>query len=121
MLVRAIRGATTSEHNNSEEILSATKELLNEIVKANQLDEDNIVSVLFTTTQDLDAVFPAAAARQLGWKHVPVTCASEINVAGSLAKCIRIMMHVYTDKTPREISHIYLKGAKVLRPDLAEE
>ncbi len=119
MLVRAVRGAITVEENSSESVISSTRALLEKIVEENRLEEDNIISVIFTATADLNSAFPAAAARELGWKHVPLMCAVEINVDGSLEKCVRIMMHVYTDKSPQQIKHVYLKGAKVLRPDIA--
>jgi chorismate mutase len=119
MLVRAIRGATTVDENTKASILNSTRELLEIIMEKNQLISDNVISILFTTTVDLNTVFPAAAAREMGWEHVPLMCASEIDVEGSLKKCIRILMHVYIDKEPKNIKHIYLNGAKILRPDLS--
>lgn len=119
MLVRAIRGATTVDENTKVSILNATKELLEIIMEKNQLISDNLISVLFTTTVDLNTAFPAAAARKMGWEHVPLMCANEIDVEGSLKRCIRVLIHVYTDKEPKDIKHIYLNGAKILRPDLS--
>jgi chorismate mutase len=115
MLVRGIRGATTVETNSVEAILEATKELLDAMLKANEVDVENIASALFTTTPDLNAEFPALAARHLG---VALMCAAEISKPGALPMCLRILLHVNTDRTNSEIKHIYLRGARVLRPDL---
>ncbi len=121
MPVRAVRGATTVKENTREDIIASTTELLNEIVGRNELLIDDIISVIFSSTADLDSAFPAAAAREMGWKYVPLMCTNEINVSGSLKKCIRVLMHINTDKKPENIKHVYLHGAKVLRPDLAGE
>lgn len=118
MFVHAVRGATTVENNNAEEMLNATEELLHAVVEANDIKTEDIISVIFTVTDDLNAVFPAAAARRLGWTSTALMCMKEIDVPGSLQKCIRIMMHFSTEKSNLEIRHIYQKGAKVLRPDL---
>jgi len=118
MWCRGIRGATTVEANTKEAILEATKELLQAIVEANGLREEEIASILFTTTQDLNAEFPALAARLLGWAHVPLLCSHEMAVPGSLPRCLRVLMHVNTEKGPQEIVHVYLRGAKALRPDI---
>lgn len=120
-MVRAIRGAITVEANTPEDIISSTKELLIEIMERNDLKLDEIISIIFTTTSDLNAGFPAAAARELGWKYVPLLCAREIDVPGSLKKCVRVLMHVNTQKSQEEINHVYLKGAKCLRTDLSED
>lgn len=118
--VRGIRGAITVENNRRQEILSATRELLEALVKENQLDIDDIVSAFFTVTSDLNAEFPAAAAREhLGWNTVPMLCALEIDVPGRLPRCIRVMLHVNTSKGQKELKNIYLKGARELRKDLA--
>jgi chorismate mutase len=119
MAVRGIRGAITVEHNTSEEILQATKELLIEIVNKNDLKIEDICSVFLTLTDDLNAEFPALAARQLGWEHVPLLCAKELSVSHGLPKCIRVMLHVNTDLTQKEIKHVYLRKAASLRPDLS--
>lgn len=120
MWVRGIRGATTVEHNEEQEILSATAELLQEIVVSNQVVPEDICSVLVTTTQDLTGAFPAKAIRQMpGWDLVPLMCSLEIPVQPSLARCIRLMVHVNTNKKQNEIHHIYLNNAKTLRPDIA--
>jgi chorismate mutase len=121
MLVRGIRGATTVETNTREAILDAARELLDAIVQANELPHDHVASIIFTTTPDLNAEFPAVAARELGWTDVALECMHEMNVPGSLPRCLRILMHVNTDRSPGEIRHIYLRGATVLRRDLVEQ
>lgn len=118
MMVRGIRGATTVEENSREAILEAAGELLSEIVRLNELDHDHVASIVFTATQDLNAEFPAVAARQLGWTDVALECMAEMYVPGSLQRCVRILMHVNTTRTPRELVHVYLRGARALRPDL---
>ncbi|MFZ5647740.1 MAG: chorismate mutase [Bacillota bacterium] len=116
---RGIRGATTVERNDAAEILQATKELLGEIVRENDVDTGDIAAAFFTVTVDLDAEFPATAAREfMGWTHVPMLCGNEINVPGRLGKCIRVMVIVNTEKTQKELKHVYLRGATVLRKDL---
>jgi chorismate mutase len=117
-LVRAIRGATTVENNNMNEIIDETKLLLIKIVEENELVEDDIISIIFSVTKELDAAFPAVGARQLGWTNAALMCTNEINVPGSLEKCIRVLFHINTTKSNNEIKHVYLKGAKALRPDL---
>jgi chorismate mutase len=120
MFVRGIRGAITTEKNDGEAILAATNELLNAILKANPtLSPEDLSSVLFTVTTDLDAVYPAKAARQLGWDLVPLMCAQEIPVKGSLPMCIRVLITWNTSLTQKEINHVYLRQAVGLRPDLA--
>ncbi len=120
MAVRGIRGATSVETDVAEEILSATRELLKELLKSNEIVEfDEIVSAIFTTSPDLTSTFPAEAARAIGMKQVPLLCASEIAVPSSLPRCIRVLLHVNTDKKQSEIVHVYLREAKRLRPDMA--
>jgi len=119
MLVRGIRGATTADANTREAISEATTELLNELVALNQVDRDLVASVIFTTSPDLNADFPAAAARIAGWTDVALMCGHEMNVPGALQRCIRILMHVNTERSASEIQHVFLRGARVLRPDLA--
>ncbi|WP_232696333.1 chorismate mutase [Brevibacillus daliensis] len=122
MMVRGVRGAITVNHNEKNEMLEATSEMLQEIMKRNQLDADDIASAIITVTDDLDAVFPAQAARDtLKWEHVPLMCAKEISIPGSLQKCIRVMLHVNTTKSPQEIQHVFLRDAVRLRPDLVKE
>ena len=118
---RGIRGATTVEANTVEAILTATAELLARIVEANEVDFRDIASALFTVTPDLTAAFPARAARDLGWRDVPLLDAQEVPVPGSLPGCVRVLIHWNTDKTQREIHHVYQRGAAVLRPDMQTE
>ena len=121
MLVRGIRGATTVSTNSRDEILDAARELLDEIVRANEIPHEHVASIIFTTTPDLTAEFPAVAARQAGWTDVALECLHEMNVPGRLPKCLRILMHVNTERSAADIKHIYLRGATVLRPDLAKQ
>ncbi len=117
-VVRGIRGATSVDADLSEQVLSATRELLEELLRVNRIDDfEDIVSVIFTTTTDLISTFPAEAARGLGMHQVPLLCAQEIPVPGSLPRCIRVLLQVNTEKTQGEVEHIYLREAKKLRPD----
>jgi chorismate mutase len=118
MPVRGIRGATTVQHDSSEEILTATRELLLAIIAANGIQPEDIASAVFTTTPDLTADYPARATRELGWGAVPLLGATEMRVNGGLPRCIRVLVHVNTDTEPSRIKHIYLRGARRLRPDL---
>jgi chorismate mutase len=120
MYCRGIRGATTVERNHREEILAATTELLQMLVLHNDLQTDDIASAIFTVTDDLNAEFPALAARNLGWTEVALMCAREIPVSGSLDKCIRVLLHVNTERSATEIQHIYIRGAVSLRPTLSK-
>ncbi len=119
MQVRAIRGAITVPENTRDYILEGTRELLDEIINRNNVNKDDIISIIFSMTNDLNAVFPAVAARELGLTDVPLMCSNEINVPGSLKNCIRILLHLNTDKANSDINHVYLKDAVALRPDLA--
>ena len=119
MSCRGVRGATTVAENGAAAILEATRELLQAIAAANGMDELDIASVIFTTTPDLDAAYPAAAARQLGWTHTALMCVLEMAVPGSLPRCIRVLIHWNTDRSLDELRHIYLREARSLRPDLA--
>jgi chorismate mutase len=114
-----IRGAITVESNTKEAIVSAAKELLQNMVEANAVDVGDIAGVWFTTTSDLNAEFPAVAARQLGWTGTAMICGHEMNVPGSLSNCLRVMMLVNTGKKNQEIVHVYLKGASALRGDIS--
>jgi chorismate mutase len=118
--VRGIRGATTVSKNEEKAILEVTRELLVTMVEANNVSVDDIASAIFTVTQDLDATFPAAAARELGWKYVPLMCSTEIPVKESLPMCIRVLLHVNTSRSQEDIKHIYLNEAFKLRPDLSK-
>lgn len=117
MPCRGIRGATTVESNNSEEILKATRELLALVIRQNDIQAEDVCSAIFSTTTDLDAEFPALAARQLGWLDAALMCVHELDVPGSLRHCIRVLVHWNTDKPVGELTHIYIKGAAGLRPD----
>jgi chorismate mutase len=118
MLVRGVRGATTVEANTVEAILEATRELLSAMVKANDIDADYVASAHFTTTPDLNAEFPAVAARGMGWEHVALLCGHEMSVPKGLKMCLRILLHVNTDRPAKDIRHVYLRGATALRPDI---
>lgn len=117
MRCRGIRGATTVQHNTREEILQATRELLEKLIEANQIDGAEVACAFFTTTPDLNAEFPALAARELGWTQVALLCGHEMNVPESLPKCIRTLILYNTEKAADEIVHVYIKGAENLRPD----
>lgn len=119
MLVRGFRGATTVDANTREEILEATAELLQGLLEANDIQHDHVASIIFTTTPDINAEFPAVAARNLGWTDVALMCGHEMSVPGSLQRCVRILMHVNTELAVDQVKHIYLRGARALRPDLA--
>jgi chorismate mutase len=121
MHVRGIRGAITIENNSTESIIESTKQLLQEIITQNNIKVEDIISCIFTVTRDLDAVHPAVAAREMGWVEVPLMCMNEMIVPGSLEKVVRILLHVNSPKKQNEIKHVYLKNAKILRPDLVKE
>lgn len=118
MPCRGVRGATTVDANEREAILTATRQLLALLIRRNSIERDDIASVIFTVTKDLDAEFPALAARQLGWSGVPLLCGYEISVPGSLPLCVRVLVHWNTEKPPAEVHHVYARGAERLRPDL---
>ncbi|MBA7533967.1 Chorismate mutase AroH [subsurface metagenome] len=121
MLVRGIRGAVTADSNKKEEIIEKTKELLIALKKENDFKIEDIVSILFSVTSDLNVVFPARAARELGWNRVPLLDMQEIEVPGSLPKCIRVLIQINCQKSQTEIKHCYLRGAETLRKDLVKE
>ena len=118
MAVRGIRGAITASGNEPAAIVAATSRLLREIVARNGVRIEDIGAIFFTTTPDLTAEFPAAAARELGWHDVPLLCGHEMSVPGRLDKCVRVMMLVNVDVGQTGVRHVYLDGAKSLRPDL---
>ena len=118
MAVRAIRGATQVEDNSREVILEASAELVTEMLGRNGIDSDNLISIIFTTTPDLDAAFPAYAARKMGLTDVPLMCATEIAVPGAMERVIRLLAHVETEHPRPAIRHTYLHGAAALRTDL---
>jgi chorismate mutase len=119
MFCHGVRGATTADANTSEDILRATRQLFAIMIRLNGIDKEDVASVIFSTTHDLDAEFPALAARQLGWLDVALMCTNEMDVPGALRGCIRILIFWNTDKRPDELVHVYIKGAKNLRPDLS--
>jgi chorismate mutase len=118
---RAIRGATTVESDSPDQIRRATRELLETIVARNGITSADVISAIFTVTHDLTSEFPAHAARELGWLDVPLLCTLEIPVPGSLARCIRVLLHVESGAPRTDIRHVYLHDARTLRPDLATE
>jgi chorismate mutase len=121
-IVRGIRGAITVEYDDADEICTATKELVRAIVEENQLRTEDIASCYITVTPDLHAAFPARAVRDFeGWELVPLMCAQEMEVPGAMTHCIRLLLHVNTNKSQAEIRHVYLRGAIALRPDLVQK
>jgi chorismate mutase len=121
MHLRGVRGATTVDANDARAILDATRELLSALVDANGLRPDDVASAFFSATSDLNAEFPALAAREMGWSHVALMCFHEMYVPGSLPMCLRILLHVNTTKRQDELRFVYLRGARALRPDLVGE
>lgn len=121
-MFRGVRGATTVTQNEVQEIVASTEALLREMIERNGIEPEDVCSCIISMTEELDAAFPARALRLIdGWRHVPVMCVREIPVTNSLEKCIRVMLHWNTDKAQTEIEHAYLRGAVVLRPDLANK
>ena len=121
--MRALRGAITVDEDTKSQITSATKRLLEEMLSLNELSAEDLVSIHFTCTQDLSAEFPAVGAREMGLSDVPLLCGIEMNGPDSplsVPRCVRVMMYAYTDRDPSAVRHVYLEGAKHLRPDLAE-
>ena len=116
---RGVRGATTADDNSRESILQATRQLMALMIRQNNIEATDVGSVIFSTTVDLNAEFPALAARQLGWLDVPLLCTNEIDVPGSLRQCVRILINWNTTLLQTDVKHIYLKGAVKLRPDLS--
>ena len=116
-MLRGVRGATTAEANTREAILAATHELLCLMIEANLIEPDDVASAIFTTTIDLNADYPALAARALGWHDVALMCMHEMNVSHGLQQCIRILLHWNTEVSAQEVKHVYIKGAINLRPD----
>ena len=120
MTCRGIRGAITITENSEQPIIDGTIRLLTDIIKTNQIESDDIVSIFFSVTEDLNATFPARAARTLGLTDTPLLCFHEIRVPDGLEKCIRILMHVNSNKSKAAIKHIYLEKAESLRPDITK-
>ncbi|GAB5490195.1 MAG: chorismate mutase [Phototrophicaceae bacterium] len=121
MLVRGVRGAITVDENSAEAILSATEEMLVWLIDANGIKEEDVASALFTSTPDINAAFPAKAARNMGWRHVALMGFQEIDVPEGLKMCVRVLIHWNTDKSNHEIKHAFLRGATALRPDLVKK
>lgn len=120
MAVRAVRGAIQVDANDRQQILDGTTELINTVMDRNNLTTDDLISVIFTATADLDAEFPAYAARQLGFNDVPLLCTTEIPVPGSMPRVLRLMAHIESEKPRSEMHHVYLRGAAALRRDLPQ-
>ena len=120
MPCRGVRGATSADSNTAEDILQATRQLLALMIRQNGIEPEDVASAIFTTTPDLDAEFPALAARQLGWFDTALMCLHELDVPRSLRRCIRILLHWNTPKRSDEIVHVYIKDAAHLRPDLSQ-
>lgn len=118
LVCRGVRGATTVDADDRDDILLATRQMLALLVRRNQIELKDLASAVFTVTKDLTSEFPALAARQLGWLEVPLMCGYEISVPGSLPNCIRVMLHWNTTRDQSEIQHVYLHNAERLRPDL---
>jgi len=119
-LVRGFRGASSCAANTADEIVEVTQELLLAMMERNALRHDDVISVLFTTTPDLTASFPAAAARGIGFGDVPLLCASEINVPGAMPLTVRVLLHAYTERERSELRHVYLRNTSSLRDDLPD-
>jgi len=121
MMVRGVRGAITVRENTAEAILDATEEMLRWLIAQNDIEEDDVASVLFTSTPDLNAAFPAKAARNMGWRHVALMGFQEIDVPEGLKMCVRVLIHWNTEKSNRDLKHAFLRGAAALRPDLVKK
>ena len=119
-MMRAIRGATTAASNTREAIFEASTEMLKEIIRLNNINQKDMVDIIFTVTPDLTAVFPAAAVREMGITDVPLLDMSAPDICGALKMCIRVMVHINTDMKNCDLKHVYLRGAKALRPDLVK-
>jgi len=119
MKCRGIKGATTADQNSEASMLSAARDLLDQLVKANNLAPDDVAAMLFTCSPDLNAAFPARVAREMGFQDVPLLGGQEMLVPGAVEKCIRILLLVNTERSQTELVHVYLKGARVLRPEYA--
>ena len=119
--MRAVRGATTVERDDADLVVSATRELLTALADRNAIAHDQVISAIFTVTPDITSEFPARAARELGWVDVPLLCAMEIATERGLTRCIRVLLHIETELPRSALRHVYLRGAKELRPDLSDE
>ncbi len=121
MAVRALRGATTVDHDDPDEVKKRAAELIEGLLERNGLTEDDLISIFFTATSDISSVAPAAGIRELGLTDVPLLCVGEMPTDGGLPRCIRLMAHVQTDQPRAALRHLFLRGAVVLRPDLVDE
>jgi chorismate mutase len=118
--VRALRGATTLDRDERAHLIERTQELIAGVFERNRLTEDDLISIVFTATDDVHSAYPAEAAREAGITHVPLLCARELEVDGGIARCIRILVHAYTARTATDLRHVYLHEARQLRTDLPE-
>lgn len=116
--MRALRGATTVDVDSREQVMDRTGELVTSLIDRNGVDHEDLVSIIFTATDDISSEFPAAAARAAGINTVPLLCARELSVVGAVERCIRVLIHAYTDRAPADLRHVYLHGAEPLRTDL---
>ncbi|HEX9774817.1 MAG TPA: chorismate mutase [Actinomycetota bacterium] len=119
-MIRAVRGATTLDADTREQMLERTGELVREVLDRNAIEHADVVSVVFTATPDIRSEFPAAAARTVGISHVPLLCARELDVEGAVPLCVRALFHVYTERAPEDLRHVYVHGARMLRLDLPQ-
>ncbi|HLN05098.1 MAG TPA: chorismate mutase [Acidimicrobiales bacterium] len=119
-VLRALRGATTLEEDTAEQVSDRVQALVSSMLERNGIGHDDLVSVLFTATDDVSSMFPATAARALGLGDVPLICARELGVVGAMPRCVRVLMHFYTERTREALHHVYLEGARGLRDDLPE-
>jgi len=117
-VLRALRGATTLDEDTSKQVNDRVRALVGSMLERNGIDHDDLVSILFTATDDVTSMFPATAARSLGLGDVPLICASELGITGAMPRCIRVLMHFYTERTREALHHVYLEGARGLRDDL---
>ncbi len=118
--VRAVRGATTLDRDDRDHLIERTQELIHLVFERNGLSEDDLVSIVFTATMDIDSGFPAEAAREAGFVHTPLLCARELEVDGGIARCVRVLVHAYSERDKHEMRHVYLHDARQLRTDLPE-
>jgi chorismate mutase len=118
--VRALRGATTLDADERDHLIERTQELIHEMFERNGLVEDDLVSIVFTATDDISSAFPAEAARESGFTHTPLLCARELEIIGGIERCVRVLVHAYTTRSKAELRHVYLHAARQLRTDLPE-
>jgi chorismate mutase len=118
--VRALRGATTLDVDERHHLIERTQEVMSALFARNDLTEDDLISIVFTATSDIHSAFPAEAAREAGFTHVPLMCARELEIDGGIPRCVRLLIHAYTDRSADELRHVYLHAARQLRTDLPE-